>query len=349
MKSLIRRTCIGMSALLLWSAGSGFGFDLSAFRNFMKTNSKTLTQAGSSSRQAAPQGNVRSLNSDADASFQQGRLVTLGESGQGPRDSLSLPPETRVPEGLRPLLTDRKTPRQGVGICGISGAQLIPSPGVVEPDKSVFSVHALPFDLKGINGETYDDGNYMDTNIAVAYGVMEGLEFGVDKGFGNQDKFDVNEPFYVNAKYQVPGNLTLGGSFCANEGGYHSIWVNAGVPVAWVGVGANFGADDYKFSYTGWDKLKRAKYGGYNYDYNTAKGYADPVFFMVGGAVPISDSAHFVYDFNGDKFSLGFRFNYQKIVFFDASYISDGDYERLPGAVCHKRMRNFTFGGSLAF
>ena len=351
MKRLMRRACLGISALLLWSAGSGFGLDLSAFRNFMKSATGVPEQGRTSVSQNARVQPVRTLGGDADASYsQESRLVTLGNSNQGPRDSLSLPPETRIPEGLRPLMTDRKTPRQGVGICGMSGAQLIPSPGVLEPNKSAVSVHILPFDLKGINDETYSDGNYMDTNVAVTYGVMDGFEFGIDKGFGNQDKFDVNEPVYVNAKYQVPGNLTLGGSFCADsQAGYHSVWVNAGVPVAWVGVGANFGANDYKFYYSGWDKLKRAKYGGYNYDYNKGKGYADPVFFMVGGAVPMSDSAHFVYDFNGDKFSLGFRFNYQKIVYFDAAYISDGDYERLPGAISHKRMRNVTFGGSVVF
>jgi len=351
MNRLIRRACLGMSALLLWGAGSGYGLDLSSFQGFMKTVSAAPARArAASSSPPARLEAVRTLGGDADASYQQNQLVTLGSAPQGPRESLSLPPATRVPEGLSPLLTDKKTPRQGVGSCGGTGAQLVPSPGVLEANKSAVAVHVMPFDLKGINDEAMGEESYMDTNVALVYGVMDGVEFGADKSFGNQDKFDVNEPVYVNAKYQVPGNLTLGGSFCTDsQAGYHSVWVNAGVPVAWVGVGANFGAGEYRFTYGGWEKIKRAKFGGYNYDYNTAKGYADPVFFLVGGAVPISDSAHFIYDFNGDRFSLGFRFNYQKIVFFDASYISDGDYERLPGAIAHKRMKNVTFGGSLAF
>ncbi|HOY67455.1 MAG TPA: hypothetical protein PLP29_11230 [Candidatus Ozemobacteraceae bacterium] len=339
-----------MSALLLWGAGSGFGVDLAAFQGFMRTPAGAPARSRPATLQAAKLEPVRMVG-DADASYQQqNQLVTLGNARQGPQDTLSLPPETRVPEGLRPLLTDRKTPRQGVGLSGSTGAQLVPSPGVLEPGKSAVGVHVLPFDLKGINDESVGEESYMDTSLALTYGVMDGFEFGIDKSFGNQDTYDVNEPVFVNMKYQVPGNLTLGGSFCTDsQGAYHSVWVNAGVPVAWVGVGANFGPGEYHFSYNGWDKIKRAKYGGYNYDYNSGKGYADPVFFMVGGAVPISDAAHFIYDFNGDRFSLGFRFNYQKIVYFDASYISDGDYERLPGAIAHKRMRNVTFGGSLVF
>jgi len=87
MKRLMRRACVGISALLLWSAGSGFGLDLSAFRNFMKSASGAPEQARTSVSQNARVQPVRTLGVDADASYsQESRLVTLGGSNQGPRD-----------------------------------------------------------------------------------------------------------------------------------------------------------------------------------------------------------------------------------------------------------------------
>jgi len=211
-------------------------------------------------------------------------------------------------------------------------------------------VHAMPFDLSDVNGNKYQDEAYFDTICGLTFGVTEGFELGIDKVFSNQDRFDIPEPTFLNAKYQVPGNVTLGANISTdNESAYHSLYVTAGVPVLWVGVGANLGVRPYRFTYSGWTKLARAKLGGYNYKYDLGEGYADPAFFFVGGAIPVTNYTHFLYDFNGDKLSLGLRFNYQRIVFIDASYISDGDYERLPGAISHKRMNNFVFGGSIVF
>lgn len=292
---------------------------------------------------------VRALADDADASYRGGTIMTL-EDPRRDREGFALPADTRIPEGLRPLLNDRKYPRQGISLAGNSGSILVPSPGVLEPGKSAVSVHAIPFDLYGINDQKYEDENYFDTSMKLTYGAFEGFEIGIDKTFANQDRFDLPEPVYVNAKYQVPGNITCGGSFCTDaNSGYHSLWVGAGVPVAWVAVGTNFGVANYRFSYNGYDKLARSKYGGYNYKYDRAEGYADPVFFLIGGAIPMSRNAHFVYDFNGDRFSLGFRFNYQHVAYFDAAYVADGDYERLPGAIAQKRLRNFVFGGSIVW
>ncbi len=344
-----------ITAALIALAGSSYALDLSRFQGFLSNSGRKVTpkrQEYELADKPVASQNYRSLN--ADASYQtngQGDLVTLGQNTQlRDGERYLLPPETRVPEALRPLLSERRTPRQGISLVGGSGAILVPSPGVLEPGKTAVSVHAAPFELYNINDVKYTDQDYFDTNISVVYGVGDGVEVGFDKTFANQDRFDIAEPLFFNAKYQVPGNITVGGSFCTDsEAAYHSVWVSAGVPVAWVGVGANFGAGEYKFSYNGYDRLKRARFGGYNYDYNTAKGYADPIFFLVGGEVPLNDNLRFAYDFNGDKFSLGFRFNYQHAVYFDASYISDGDYENLPGAIAHKKNGNFVFGGAIAF
>ncbi len=233
---------------------------------------------------------------------------------------------------------------------GGTGATLVPSPGVLEPGKTAVAVHAMTFDLYNINEVKYKDADYFDTTVSIAYGVEDGAEVSFDKTFANQDRYDISEPLYFNAKYQVPGNITLGASFCTdNQAGYHSAWIGAGVPVAWVAVGANFGASNYRFYYNGHDRIKKAKFGGYNYEYDKAEGWADPIFFLVGGAVPVNDNLRFLYDFNGDRFSLGFRFNYQNALYLNAAYVSDGDYESLPGAISHKRANNFVFGGTIAY
>lgn len=352
MKSRKKLICTA-TAILLSVASSGFALDLSMFQGFLSGERKkapepnrTLTDLGTNQDST----NYRSLN--ADAYYVQGgsgQLVTLGNN-QPQRDGerYLLPADTRIPSELRPLLTERLTPRQGLSMCGGTGATLIPSPGVLEPGKAAVGVHIQMFDLYNVNETKYTDQDYFDTTVSAAWGTTDGLEVSLDKTFANQDRFDIAEPLYLNFKYQMPGNVTLGGNF-STDSGYHSTWVAAGVPVAWVGAGVNFGQSDYKFSYRGWDKLKRSRYGGYNYSYNSATGYADPFFFMVGGAVPLNDHLRFVYDFNGDKFSLGFRFNYQNVFFLNASYISDGDYENLPGAIAHKRNQNFVFGGTIAY
>lgn len=345
------------TAILLSIAGSGFALDLSSFQSFLSGNrgkaktvkpTRTFTDLGGQNESST---NYRSLNADASYREQSGTLVTLGDNNQlQDGERYLLPPETRVPKELRPLLSERRTPRQGLSLAGGSGATLVPSPGVLEPGKTAVAVHAMPFNLYNVNGAKYTDQDYFDTTVSICYGVEDGAEVSFDKTFANQDRFDIAEPVYFNAKYQVPGNVTLGGSFCTDsDAGYHSVWVGAGVPVAWVAVGANFGASNFKFSYNGYDQLKRAKFGGYNYQYDTAEGWADPIFFLVGGAVPLNDNLRFLYDFNGDRFSLGFRFNYQNSLYLNASYIADGDYENLPGAIAHKGSGNFVFGGSIAY
>ncbi|OGK05473.1 MAG: hypothetical protein A2W80_12345 [Candidatus Riflebacteria bacterium GWC2_50_8] len=341
------------TAILLSVASSGFALDLSRFQGFMSNpRQQEAKPAPKVQDMQVPAYSSAYGSTEADAYYvtsQPGQFVPLG-SGDSKRDGehYLLPPETRVPDELRPLLTERLTPRQGVAMAGGTGATLIPSPGVLEPGKTAVGVHIQTFQLFNVNDVKYTDQDYFDTNVSVAWGVSDGMEVSFDKPFSNQDRFDIAEPLYLNFKYQAPGNVTLGGSFTGDEG-YHSVWVSAGVPVAWVGVGANFGADDFRFSYNGWEELKKARYGGYNYTYDKGEGYADPFFFMIGGAVPVNDHLRFIYDFNGDKFSLGFRFNYQNSFYLNAAYVSDGDYENLPGAIAHKQSDNFIFGGTIAF
>ena len=348
---------LGLGLVLAPAGSAGWALDLSAFQNFLKGTPQPQSQPryrGPAAASLLPAQEprikpVRRIADDADASYRGTKLVTLGDNARQ-QEGLDLPPDTRIPEGLRPLLNDRKYPRQGISLTGNSGAILVPSPGVMEPGKSAVSVHVIPFDLYNVNDVKFADESYYDTSLKLTYGAFEGFEIGIDKTFGNQDRYDIKEPVYVNSKYQVPGNVTFGGNFCTDsQSGYHSVWVEAGVPVAWIGVGTNFGARNYRFSYNGTDELARARFGGYNYEYNRAEGWADPVFFMVGGAIPMSNYTHFVYDFNGDRFSLGLRFNYQHVLYFDAAYVSDGDYERLPGPIAHKRLQNFIFGGSLVW
>lgn len=342
---------------MLALAGNCAALDFSSFQGFLSGN-RGKQQAKAPVRTfndlGAPveiSNNYRSLNADAGYRQPSGTLVRLGDNHQlQDGERYLLPPDTRVPSELKPLLAERRTPRQGLAISGGSGATLIPSPGVLEPGKSAVAVHVMTFDLYNVNEVKYRDQDYFDTTIGIAYGVENGVEVSFDKTFANQDRYNIAEPVYFNAKYQVPGNITVGGSFCTDsEAGYHSAWVGAGVPVAWVGAGVNFGAGDYKFTYNGYDRVKRARFGGYNYSYNTAKGYADPFFFMIGGLVPLNDHLRFAYDFNGDRFSLGFRFNYQNSLYLNAGYVSDGDYENLPGAIIKKKQNNFVFGGTIAY
>ena len=362
---------IAATAMFIALAGSGFALDLRQYEGYLSGNrgkaaSQTQTQSNrntvNNSVNYQPQ-NISPYNTpiqvqdgysqtseNADAYYvtsQSNQFVPLGNN-QKDGERYLVPNDTRVPKELRPLLTEQRTPRQGLALNGGTGATLVPSPGVLEPNKTAIGVHIQPFDLYNINNTKYDDQDYYDINLSAAWGIQDGFEIGFDKSFANQDHYDLEEPLYVNLKYQATGNVTLGGSINCNSG-YHSAWVAAGVPVIWVGVGTNFGVSDYEHRYVNPEKFRRAKYGGYNYDYNKGTGYADKFFFLVGGLIPLNNNLRFVYDFNGDRFSLGFRYNYSDSLYINASYISNGDYENLPGAVAQRQNRNFVAGATVAF
>ena len=348
-----KKLILAVSAMLLGTIGSGFALDLSQYQGYLSGNRRKAAvqeQKQSNVFSEEPSNNYRSQNEDAYyVTSEQNQFIPLGNNQpQKDGERFLIPPDTRVPKELKPLLVEQRTPRQGLALNGGTGATLVPSPGVLEPDKTAVGVQVQTFDLYNINNVKYTDEDYFDINVSAAWGVADGMEIGFDKTFANQDHYDLEEPFYLNLKYQATGNVTLGGSINCNSG-YHSAWVAAGAPVIWVGVGGNFGASDYKHSYVTPPKFRRAKYGGYNYNYNTGRGYADEFFFLVGGLIPLNDNLRFVYDFNGDRFSLGFRFNYSNTLFLNASYISNGDYENLPGQIAHRRNRNFVMGGTIAF
>lgn len=348
-----KKICIAVATLVLGMCSNSFALDLSKFQPFNRRQSQPALEQqlynNDNNNQIQLPERLVSLSADSNYQERHDGMVTLGARPRRDGERYLLPPETRIPKELRPVLTERRTPRQGMSMHGGTGATLVPSPGILEPGKTAVGLHVMAFDLRNINDVKYTDTNYFDTKISIAHGIESGAEVSIDGTFDNQDRFDLPQPVYINAKYQVPGNVTVGGSFAISGAGYHSLWVGAGVPVAWVAAGLNFGEDDYRFTYSGWDKLKRAKYGGYNYDYSKATGYADTVFFLIGGAVPLNDNLRFVYDFNGDKFSLGFRFNYIDSFYLNASFVSEGDYENLPGPIAHKRAKTFVFGGTLVY
>lgn len=344
--------------MLLSLAGNGFALDLRQYQGYLTSNRGKAAVQEQKQSNVIPEiaveepiayNNYRGLDADAYyVTSQQNQFIPLGNTNQRDGERFLVPQNTPVPKELRPLLTEERTPRQGLALHGGTGATLVPSPGVLEPDKTAVGIHVQTFELYNINNIKYEDEDYFDLNLSAAWGVDGGIEIGFDKTFANQDHYDLEEPLYFNFKYQCAGNVTLGGSFNCDSG-YHSAWVAAGVPVIWVGVGTNFGASDYEHRYVNPEKFRRAKYGGYNYDYNKGTGYADEFFFLVGGLIPLNDNLRFVYDFNGDRFSLGFRFNYSNTLYINASYISNGDYENLPGSIAHRQNRNFVAGCTVAF
>lgn len=353
-----KKLIFAAAAMLLGMAGSGFALDLRQYQGYLSGNrGKAAVQEKKQSNvipeiaveEPTVNNNYRSLNADAYyVTSQENQFIPLGNTQPRDGERYLIPQDTRVPKELRPLLTEQRTPRQGLALNGGTGATLVPSPGVLEPNKTAVGIQVQTFELYNINNIKYEDEDYFDVNLSAAWGLENGMEIGFDKTFANQDHYDLEEPLYVNLKYQCTGNVTLGGSINC-DGGYHSAWVAAGVPVIWVGVGGNFGVSDYEHKYVNPEKFRRAKYGGYNYDYNKGTGYADKFFFLVGGLIPLNNNLRFAYDFNGDRFSLGFRYNYSDALYINASYISNGDYENLPGSIAHRQNRNFVAGVTVAF
>lgn len=336
---------------------SGFALDLSKYQSYLKQNKKNASQQTQKLPEPVKSQEAKilpdiAINADAGYGNNSGFMPLNKTQKRLDGEHFLLPGDTKVPKELAPILTETRTPSQGLALNGGTGGILIPSPGVLKPDKKAVGVHVQTFELYDATGNQFEDQDYFDVTISGAWGMENGIEVGFDKTFANQDRYDIDEPLYLNFKYQTGKKVTVGGSINCNSG-YHSVWAATGLPVIWVGVGSNFGASDYKFTYSTLpgkrDKFKKAKYGGYNYNYDTATGHADKFFFMVGGLIPLNKNLRFAYDFNGDKFSLGFRFNYLDSLYLEASYLSNGDYENLPHAISHKKSRNFTIGGTIAF
>ena len=126
------------TACLLAFAGNCAALDLSSFQSFLSGNrgkapakkpTRTFTDLGGPVEYS---NNYRSLNADASYRQQSGTLVQLGDNNPlADGERYLLPPETRVPRELRPLLSERRTPRQGLSLAGGSGATLVPSPGLL--------------------------------------------------------------------------------------------------------------------------------------------------------------------------------------------------------------------------
>ena len=126
------------TAILLSVASSGFALDLKQFQGFLSGDRRKApapAQTFTEMLPADPSQNYRSLNADAYyVQSNQGQMTTLGNNAQKDGERYLLPADTRIPGELRPLLTERLTPRQGLSLNGGTGATLVPSPGVLEPE-----------------------------------------------------------------------------------------------------------------------------------------------------------------------------------------------------------------------
>jgi hypothetical protein len=153
------------------------------------------------------------------------------------------------------------------------------------------------------------------------------------------------ERLYWTFKYGIEtGAFPLALSFVvpSSKIDYSSALVSAGWNAFYFGIGTNYGGRKLEeLSFTTVNNFGTAMFGGYrlrsvlaNRNVQTSQslveGKPDPFFAFAGGQVPLGKNVHFLYDYNGDRFSSGFRFSIDASTF-EVNYVSNGDYDTLFG------------------
>ena len=121
-----KKLILAVSAMLLGAVGSGFALDLSQYQGYLSGNRRKAAvqeQKQSNVLPEVPSNNYRSQNEDAYyVTSEQNQFIPLGNNQpQKDGERFLIPPDTRVPKELKPLLVEQRTPRQGLALNGGTG------------------------------------------------------------------------------------------------------------------------------------------------------------------------------------------------------------------------------------
>ena len=207
--------------------------------------------------------------------------------------------------------------RADLTLQGPSGFFQVPSHTTIKPKQVGLGFHSRRFFIPGTKKSEYL------TNMAFGFSPIRDFELGVQKAIdsrrGNTD-FDPDPTF--NFKVRLPSmgvgefsESAMGIVLEANPNNYHTLYFTLGG----FGVGWNFGGNPGSGV---------ANYGAYDRGRKRPK----DVSLLVGTEYPPSQPgergyrSHYIVDYNGDVFSIGWRYKSHRGFWMDAAVQSESSY-----------------------
>jgi hypothetical protein len=194
--------------------------------------------------------------------------------------------------------------------------------------------------------------------LSVSAGITQNIEAGAVHEFHTGSSTRRNR-MYWTLKYQMPSDsfpAALSFVIPGSKKDYSTAMASFGWSAFYFGVGTNFGGRKLEeLNLTTLNDFGTSLFGGYRLrsvlanrnvqaNQTLVEGSADGVFGFAGGQVPLGQNINFVYDYNGDVFSGGFRLTLDTSTF-HVGYVSEGDYDKLFG----RRQNNVIAGMQYRF
>ncbi|MFC1742702.1 hypothetical protein ACFL35_01815 [Candidatus Riflebacteria bacterium] len=229
--------------------------------------------------------------------------------------------------------------QSAINLHGQTGALLTPSPITLEQGKHQGAFHFWPYQRVNLNGQKIEE--LAELSFKYNYGVLENFEVGIEKSY-TQDSQVPERGLCLSAKYSFP-KISISAGLLSEQSAYTHIYLVAGEKYAYIGGGMTTGPD-YRFSLRRPQKFKYGRFGGYDYNKFQGSGHPDDFFVFLGGEFSVTEWVDFVYDFDGNRFGSGLRFNWKDMYYADLFFISDGDYNDLPPGITRRDQRNLILG-----
>ncbi|MBI2944220.1 MAG: hypothetical protein HYY25_08470 [Candidatus Wallbacteria bacterium] len=219
---------------------------------------------------------------------------------------------------------------------GPTGGLTIPDPMTLEPERTEVGITLESYDQLTAN---FDVDTSYDFSGKVNVGVYHNLELGVEKTFRQKTTFR-DQPYWFSGKMRFPVdtfNVAVGLLAPISGPDASSFYSVVGWKSIWGGFGVNFGGKKFRELTT--SQLTQAgisKFGGFNLQRITVPGRtgtvftgeADTFFGLLGVNYRVSRNMSILGDFDGDRFSGGFRFNIKELIL-DAAYVGQKEIDSL--------------------
>ena len=225
---------------------------------------------------------------------------------------------------------------------GLSGAILSPSPYTRRINEGSLLYSANFFDQRDLVSRNFARGARHFASFSS--GVDDQIEVALAQEFytGSADQ---RSRFYWSFKYQIPNDsipAAISAVVPASRTDYFSVTASIGWKPFYLGIGGNYGGRELQEdNLLANQEFGVAQFGGYRMRRTTSlsngqptrtevKGFPDEFFAFAGGQVDLGNYVQWLYDYNGDVFSSGFRLNLDTSTF-QITYVSSGDYDTLFG------------------
>lgn len=211
---------------------------------------------------------------------------------------------------------------------GPTGGLTTPSPLTLSPQVTEVSVHVEG--LHEFSPNTLSVETVYDASPKVLVGIYDTIELGVEKTFRVRGG-PRNESLTVNGKYRFPFdtfNVSLGVIAPTAAPDWTSIYVVMGWKAIWGGFGFNVGGRKFReLTLDQFVNVGTSKLGGYELRRTIRNGTdqftgePDVFYGLFGIDYKLAEHLEVLADYNGDRFTAGFRLPFHEFVL-DTAYVT---------------------------